>query len=509
MKRALAALAIALTALGCASDDDTDATNRALRLHPLHAEPDAVRGGAIVDALGREVLLRGVNVNSFAEYWASNDFPTTFPFVESDADLMASIGWNAVRLLLSWSRVEPAPGAYDEAYLDEIEDAVAVLAERGIYTVIDLHQDAWGATLAARPDESCRTGTAPAFGWDGAPAWATLDDGAPRCTTAGLRESSPAVRNAWAAFWRDDEGPGGVGIRTRYARMLGHVAARFADEAAVAGYDLMNEPNAFTADELAGLAALYEESLREIRDAEAAAGGFPHLVLFEPSALWSAVGQGPPPSFDHDANVVYAPHIYTGGFDNGPIGAAAFEVARQEAGLFGGAPVLTGEWGSDPRRASDPDDRYFLDHQRLQDEFRFGATLWTWRESCGDPHKAGDYRAGRVPYVWGEFEVDCTDNEVVGLRGDLIGQLTRATVRAAPGRLEEVIYDADSGTFTAAGGPGGGTDLVVFYPSAVHGSPRVESSGIAAVVEAPAAGGGTYFVAEVSDSEPWSISLRP
>jgi len=28
----------------------------------------------------------------------------------ADADLMADIGWNAVRLLLSWSRVEPAPG---------------------------------------------------------------------------------------------------------------------------------------------------------------------------------------------------------------------------------------------------------------------------------------------------------------------------------------------------------------------------------------------------------------
>ena len=77
-----------------------------------------------------------------------------------------------------------------------------------------------------------------------------------------------------------------------------------------------------------------------------------------------------------------------------------------EARRFGGAPVLTGEWGADPRRAASGDP-YFLDHQSLQDEFRFGATLWTWRESCGDPHKVGDVRAGRVPYPWGEFDVDC------------------------------------------------------------------------------------------------------
>lgn len=54
------------------------------------------------------------------------------------------------RLLLSWSRVEPQPGVYDDAYLAQIEQAVLLLQRRGIYTVIDLHQDAWGPTLYAR-----------------------------------------------------------------------------------------------------------------------------------------------------------------------------------------------------------------------------------------------------------------------------------------------------------------------------------------------------------------------
>ncbi|MGH8978310.1 MAG: cellulase family glycosylhydrolase, partial [Acidimicrobiia bacterium] len=192
------------------------------KLERLHAEPDVVHGGRIVDADSREVLLRGVNVNAFVDYWRYGTFPTTFPFTEADARAIAGTGWNTVRLLISWSRVEPQPGHYDDAYLREVRSAVRMLAKEGVYSVIDLHQDAWGPSLAARPGEVCPAGQEPAFGWDGAPAWATLDGGAARCTIAGIRELSPAVRAAFAAFWSDAPGPDGVGIRTRYARMLGH-----------------------------------------------------------------------------------------------------------------------------------------------------------------------------------------------------------------------------------------------------------------------------------------------
>jgi endoglycosylceramidase len=91
------------------------------------------------------VLLRGVNINSFGEYWQFDpDVAPVFPFGEEDADRIASIGWNAVRLLLTWSRVEPSPGQYDESYLDEIEAAVQLLESRRIYTILDLHQECLG-----------------------------------------------------------------------------------------------------------------------------------------------------------------------------------------------------------------------------------------------------------------------------------------------------------------------------------------------------------------------------
>ncbi|MGH9050392.1 MAG: cellulase family glycosylhydrolase, partial [Acidimicrobiia bacterium] len=158
----LAVVAVALLVAGCSGDgDDAAPRDPVPGLPRVHAEPDPVGGGRLVDADGREVLLRGVNVNALAEYWAGTDFPTTFPLADDDPERMASIGWNAVRLVVSWSEVEPAPGRYDEEYLDEVATVVDELAAVGIYTIVDLHQDAWGATLAADPDALCPAGSEP------------------------------------------------------------------------------------------------------------------------------------------------------------------------------------------------------------------------------------------------------------------------------------------------------------------------------------------------------------
>lgn len=480
----------------------------------------------MVDSQGRQVLLRGVNVNALAEYWKGTEFPTTFPLRRGDPRLMRSIGWNAVRLLVSWSRVEPQPGQYDEAYLDRVARAIRRLARNGIYSIVDLHQDAWGATLAAREGEVCAPPSLPALGWDGAPGWATLTpDSTPRCYLQ-FREASPAVYSAWQAFWTDATGPAGVGVQTRYVEMLGHVARRFARTPAVAGYDLMNEPNSFGPGDDARLSRLYERAHDAIREGEREARGFPHLILFEPSALWSAIGRGapPPPDFDGDPNVVYAPHIYTGGFDGGPITREAFQIASDEAKALGGVPVVSGEWGADPDRAGPGGDSYFTKHQDLQDEFLFGATLWTWRESCGDPHKVGAYREGTDPAeveVWGEFEVSCTDNSVKGLRHALVRALRRAYVRAAPGELDSMSYDERTGLLRARGSDASaGRWLVAFYPLPKHRPggklarranvrrPAVKAAGLADLRVLRAPRGGVTIKLRTTAKQ-WSLRVGP
>ena len=147
----------------------------------------------------------------------------------------------------------------------------------------------------------------------------------------GFRDLTQAVTASWSAFFRDQEGPGGVGIRTRYARMWGHVAERFAGTTAVLGYDLMNEPGAYTQEDLQGLVSMYADAIIEIRAGERRADAPEHIVFFEPGISWSST----PPDFARDENLAYAPHLYEGGFDDGPITRTPFDRALSDAAAFG------------------------------------------------------------------------------------------------------------------------------------------------------------------------------
>jgi len=501
--RTLIALTL-LTVLGCTTtSSESGPPAPSDPLPALRAVPDAMDVGRIVDSTGREVLLRGVNVNAHVEYWQYDpDLFTTYPFTAKDADMVAAMGWNMVRLLLSWSRVEPSPGEYNEAYLDEIAESVAMLRERGIYTLIDLHQDAWGPSLVAPPDEVCPN-SEPAGGWDGAPEWATFDRDLPRCEAAE-RELVPAVLGAWASFFDDMEGPGAVGIRTRYVEMFAHVVARFAHDDSVAGYDLMNEPNQFLND--GSLSEFYEDALQAMRAAEAEVGAPKRLFFFEPSILWQAVGLPAPPPFDHDDQVVYSPHIYQGGIDDGTLEEGFAQAADDAVELYKGAPVVTGEWGSSPERAKDPEDDYFERHLGEQESYLFGATIWTWREACGDAHKYVDSREGRVPYVWGFFEVNCETNMIEGNRTAYVDVMRKMTVRFAPGALSAVDWSPDDTELEANGDDAqAGNRLEVFVPTDDPASVQIETSGLGDVESVPWFGGTLFYA--LADGGPWSVRL--
>ena len=441
----------------------------AASLPRLKADPDTARGGRIVDTKGREVILRGVNVNSLGQYWQGTSKPPTLPLEKKDPARIAAIGWNLVRLIVSWSRVEPRPGVINTAYLDRVARWTGLMEEEGIYVMLDFHQDAWGPTLAAPDGQVCTPPAQPAFGWDGAPGWATLDDGQPRCFTSN-REINPAVRAAWTNFFDDKPASDGVGIQTHYVRMLKRVAKRFAKDPGVAGIDIMNEPNAFGPVQTEQLGRFYGRSLKSIRAGEKAGGGFRHLVFFEPGVLWSLLGSGAPGPFNFDSNVDYSPHLYGGSIGaTGPPSRESFENARAEAAGFGGAPVLTGEWGGDPLRADGTGEDYFSQHLDLQDEFRIGSVLWTWKQSCGDPHAATHDPDTAPPLPpWSVYRMDCegNSNRIAGQYGKLVRSLRRAYVRRAPGRLASMSFDPDTGRLRASGKGARRTDgpLEVYLP---------------------------------------------
>ncbi|NEA21080.1 cellulase family glycosylhydrolase [Actinomadura bangladeshensis] len=162
---------------------------------PLH-----VAHGDIVDAGDRTVLLRGVNVNQLADHAVGDPgLPTVVPLTRGDFAEMASLGFTVVRLNVSWSALEPRPGAFDAGYAARIRDTVRAAAGHGMYTVVDMHQDAWGKAVGTPPGTSCPPPLERARGWDGAPAWATLTGGLTTCTVGGVREAS--ARSCAAAAW--------------------------------------------------------------------------------------------------------------------------------------------------------------------------------------------------------------------------------------------------------------------------------------------------------------------
>lgn len=423
-------------------------------------------GDRITDGEGREVLLRGANVNQLVDFYQPReDVPATRPLTEEDFEGMASYGFDVVRLGVSWSALEPDRGELDEAYLEQIDDAIAWAKAHGIRTVIDLHQDSWSNDPTAE-GTVCRPGTDPMWGYDGAPDWATIWDGAPRCQFQG-RDISPAGDRAFEHFWFDTDG-----IQTALVRTWGELAARYADEPAVAGFDLMNEPGfgqtaPVTTSLLLG--RFYDRAIDAIREA-----GAPQIVFIEPSILWSGLGfdSGPPLGFTDDANIVFSPHLYSESITMDrslgipPIVGMErqFDLARRVADDYG-IPLWSGEYGywGDEADINARMQRY----ARAEDAHGLGSAYWVWKQACGDPQNGiGEFGIGLVPEICATGE-DGPGNEV------LLGELSRAYPRVAPGRIVSLAADGAQLSFE------GTVDertcgLDVWIPGETEPDPRIE-----------------------------------
>ncbi|AUP77301.1 glycoside hydrolase family 5 protein [Flavivirga eckloniae] len=500
-------IAVSLLLFSCSEKANLDQPPKPdAPLSALRAVVDGAKPGIIVDSLGRQILLRGVNANSHIEYWQYDpEIITNYPFTENDADLIAAMGWNMVRLCISWSRVEPNPGKYDDSYLDEVAKTVDMLSKRGVYTLMDLHQDAWGASLAAPPGTICTEGVT-AEGWDGAPEWATFDDNESRCKTSH-RELVPAVRAAWVNFFKNKEGPGGMGIQTRYVNMFAHLVKRFANTNAVAGYDIMNEPNQFLEETYPLLSKFYENALQAMRLAEKEIGAPKRLFFFEPTIAWQAVGFPAPEPFKHDDQVVYSPHIYQEGINDGKLEEGFARATKETIELYKGAPIVVGEWGGSPKRAKDPNDDYFQRHLYEQDNNLFGATIWSWHTSCGDPHAYYAARDGNITETWGFFNQNCEDNSYDGMRTEYVDVIKKMAVRFAPGAIDQVNWSKDDTEISAKGsGAKSGNHLEIFVPSNDPKSVHVKASGLGKV-NSISWFGGTLFYAPANGGD-WSIQIK-
>jgi endoglycosylceramidase len=473
-----------------AGGDSTTAPAPIADLGPLSVARDG--RPRIVDDQGRDILLRGANFNALGDYHQDDpDLPPTHPPTTDDWDRMAANGFSVVRLVVSWSALEPSRGALDQDYVDRIRAAVVDAADRGIYTVIDFHQDAYGKFVATPAGTACPAGSEPAIGWDGAPEWATITDGATTCRPPGYREGAPAVQAAFRHFYANTDG-----IRDAFVATVARVAREFADEPAVAGYDLLNEPNKVLPDDesSARYTELVTDLVTSIRAAEADAGGFPHLLFLEPIVLFPLPGTMPAEGFTDDRDMVFAPHNYAESI--GPEILTVEQTADIDAGAAAdrGWPLWVGEYGvfeTTPEK---------LDVLRrfaaTQDGTLAGGAAWQWRQHCGEPHTVGtpgNVADGRVVQL--NF-VDCPGDRDGGPNDDVLRIVGRAYPRAAPGELTELRSDPDTGELVVAGttDTGGSPDagLVVWAPGT--DAPVAEVEGLTEPIVTPV-DGGAYLTA--------------
>jgi endoglycosylceramidase len=215
---------LALTALFAATLIAPGLTPAALAANANLALPLSQTGRWLTDASGRVVVLHGLNqVYKVPPYEPSAD-----GFGADDAAFLAANGFDAMRVGVIWAAVEPEPGQYDDAYLDSIAGTVHTLAAHGIVSLLDFHQDLYNEE----------------FQGEGAPAWAVQDGGLPNPALGfpGNYLGNPAEWHTWDQFWANAPGPDGVGLQDHYAATWAHVAARFAGDPDVAGYEIMNEP---------------------------------------------------------------------------------------------------------------------------------------------------------------------------------------------------------------------------------------------------------------------------
>jgi endoglycosylceramidase len=225
----------------------------------------STKGTSIVDSTGRIVILRGVNYPGYDQ---------DHPELHNSAAyriLSTGFGFNVVRLPISWANLEPQQGAFNSTYLSSFVDQdVQWASSAGVYIVLDMHQNNWARR----------------FGGSGAPDWAVQE----------YPPNETGMRRAVSEFWANAE------LQDHLVQVWVKIAEYYANNPAIAGYDLLNEPWIYTSvlAQLNGTAldAFYARAVQAIRAIDSN-----HIMFLEPANMNVF-------NLPTRANIVWSPHFY-------------------------------------------------------------------------------------------------------------------------------------------------------------------------------------------------------
>lgn len=217
MRRPIAFLVLLLAVLLAAPAWPASATDEPPQLHR--------EGRWLVDPQGRRVIVHGVNLVYKRPPYAPP--ASAAGFTSRDADFLRRHGFNGARIGMLWAGVTPdEPGVADPAYFRTWDRVLGMLSKRGIWMMLDGHQDMWHET----------------YGGEGAPDWAVRRP-APYHLLPPVNLPfpqgywTPEVSTVFDRFWANKDG-----LLDGWAAYWQRVAERYRDQPHLMGYDLMNEP---------------------------------------------------------------------------------------------------------------------------------------------------------------------------------------------------------------------------------------------------------------------------
>jgi endoglycosylceramidase len=171
---------------------------------------------------------------------------------------MVDWGITLVRLGVMWESVEVAPREYNLTYLDEVDKLVNRMGERGIYTIVDAHQDLYSRMTcgegmptfyATDLDHTCLDNIPGAifsiFG-----QCKSMETYGHRKDEKGLPNLDDCVKTSFIKYYTSPEVSSSFeglyqnkyGIQDRFIEYWDLLSRKFTSNKYVIGYDPINEP---------------------------------------------------------------------------------------------------------------------------------------------------------------------------------------------------------------------------------------------------------------------------
>ena len=253
------------------------------------------------DGHGRTRIFHGSNRVRKSPPWYIPEMAAN----DATATQLQSYGFTVVRLGFMWSGYNPGPGVFNQSYIDVIKATVGRLAQRGVYSLLNVQMDGLSSKFCA---------------YDGVPLW-VIDKATPsahafpwpltgNCSSPGAFPTDIITEASVSAY--QDIFDNHAGMLDDFVAFWSHAAQQFNEMSAIIGYDLINEPMCgnFYEDPtllLPGVAG--KKNLQGLYDTVATAirrHDDRHIVFYEP-VTWGMIFSG---------------NISGSGFEHVPGGAA-------------------------------------------------------------------------------------------------------------------------------------------------------------------------------------------